>query len=81
MATAHLSIPSRSLTTQRKTITATERLQLIGLLTLAKRYSNMLDEIAIAATEITGESHSEFGHTADAVYEHHDVDKLLRKIG
>ena len=56
-----------------------EELQLIGLLTLAKRYNNIQNEIVDAVAEITGEDGSQ-GHSMDAVYCDYEVEKLLELL-
>lgn len=65
-----------------KTITANQRLQLIGLLTLAEKHSKALEDIKASASEITGEALDACGHTSDAIYDDgsRDADTLLKKL-
>lgn len=71
------------MTTGRKTtktsITPNERLQLIGLLTLAAQHNTRLKDIEKAMQAITTEV-SDGGHTMDAMYSDYDVDELLRRL-
>jgi len=60
-------------------VTANERLQLIGLLVLAKRYAKHVDEIQQAIQEITGEVEDN-GHSQDAIYSEYGVDGLLDRL-
>lgn len=62
-------------TTTKTTITANERLQLVGLFALAKRHNRLLKELQHAAEEIDS-----LGHTGDAIYCDTDVDELLRRL-
>lgn len=64
----------------KKEITQHERLQLIGLLTLAKHHGKALEDIQDAAKEITGDD-GVSGHTTDAVWDHCNVDRLLKGLG
>lgn len=59
----------------KRTITENQRLQLIGLLTLAEHHNAMLKQIERAACAITGESDG--GHTGDAVYGSRTLEELL----
>ena len=61
-------------------ISENQRLQLIGLLTLAKMHNDKLKDIEAAALAITGED-SDCGHTCDAVYQSYEADEMLRKLG
>ncbi len=63
----------------RTRITHREELQLIGLLTLAKRYNNIQNEIIEAIGDITGEEDSRY-HSTDAVYCDYEVEKLLELL-
>lgn len=65
-----------------KTITAAQRLQLIGLLALAEMHSNKLDDIIKAVVTITGEPDGDTGHSADAVWDRgrRDTDELLKRL-
>lgn len=61
------------------TITRSQYLQLVGLLTLAARHNRDLRAIEKAALEITKED--ELGHTGDAVYgDSHTADSLLERL-
>jgi hypothetical protein len=68
---------------EKVSITTNERLQLIGLLTLAQHHERLLRGLEAAACEITGEEANSGGHTGDAIYSgaHADADDLLRKLG
>jgi hypothetical protein len=69
--------------TDKTEISRNEYLQLVGLLVLAKRHNDALDEIVRAAAEITGESdeYGGFGLTGDVAYGHDpDADALLRHL-
>lgn len=65
----------------KASITAHERLQLIGLLTLAGRHSAALTDIEAAAMAIVGETEVG-GHVSDAVYDdgRRDADALLDRL-
>jgi hypothetical protein len=65
---------------EKKTVTKAERLQLVGLLALAKQHNEFLRQILSAAMEITGEE-DDAGHTSDAVYSDYSADALLRNMG
>lgn len=67
--------------TDKTEITAAERLQLLGLLTIAQRHNLALQDIRKAAEAITGEK--EEGHTGDAIYDtaQPNVDELLNRLG
>jgi hypothetical protein len=60
-------------------ITTHERLQLIGLLTLAAQHNAALTDIVLAVRAITGER-DDMGHSADAVYSNYSVDDLLGRL-
>lgn len=69
----------------KTTITRNEYLQLVGLLTLAKRHCAALTDIAQACVAITDERDDDGdlmdnGHTFDAVWSEGDADDLLRKL-
>lgn len=64
-----------------KSISREDFYKLNGLLALAKNHNAALETIRRAACEITGESPEDYGHTADAIYEGHPADDLLRKVG
>lgn len=71
-------------------VSQTDRLKLIGLLTLARHHTIMLEDIERAAREITAELDENGepltglggGHTGDAVYGYgeFDADELLRRL-
>jgi hypothetical protein len=68
-----------------KTITADQRLQLIGLLALAREHNKMLKDIERAAYSITDERDREgrpetCGHTSDAIFCDYAVDDLLSRL-
>jgi len=60
-------------------ITRAEYQQLVGLLTLAKHYNDLLSDIHDAVREITKEQ-DDMGHSSDAVFSNYDADTLLRKL-
>lgn len=66
--------------TDKTEITENERLQLIGLLVLAKAQNEKLKDIVTAVVAITGET-DEYGHSSDAVYCDYTVDELMEKLG
>lgn len=71
--------------TAKKSISPNERLQLIGLLTLARRHNAALVDLRSAALAITGEQDGDgvpddCGHTSDAIYSDYDADDLLRRL-
>jgi hypothetical protein len=65
--------------TTKTIVTVNERLQLIGLLTLAARHNAALKEIKTAVRELVGEV-DEDGHAVDAVYNDDTADELLRRL-
>lgn len=66
----------------KATITPRERLQLIGLLTLAGRYSTQAREVETATKELLGVPEEDFGHVSDAIYDDgsRDADRLLSRL-
>lgn len=52
----------------KPSISAAQRLQLIGLLTLAGEHNSIISELAEASADITGEIERN-GHSADVIYE------------
>lgn len=71
-------------TTKKESITEVERLQLIGLATLARHHTAMLGELRLAAIAITGEE-EEYGVTSDAIHGDKDpvreIDEALASLG
>lgn len=65
---------------QKKTITKAQHLQLVGLLALAKRHNERLDDIRRAVAEIIREE-DDHGHASDIVYGDRDLDDGLRILG
>ena len=67
--------------TMKTKITKNERLQLIGLLTLAAFHMKAVEDIEKAALEITGEE-DDCGHTVDALFDpsRRDADQLLERL-
>lgn len=65
-----------------KTITAVQRLQLIGLLTLAEQHNRMLEDIKSSMYELLGIAEGSEGSTwiDDAVYSSAQADTLLRRL-
>jgi hypothetical protein len=63
----------------KPTITRNEYLQLVGLLTVAKRHTAMLREIIPAVREIIGEQ-DDRGHSEDAVWGDYSPEELLEKM-
>jgi hypothetical protein len=67
------------------TISRTDYLKLVGLMTLAAGYSAKLRDIERAAAEITGEpdqGSGYYGHTSDTAHDREpDVDYLLERLG
>jgi hypothetical protein len=66
--------------TDKTEITEIEKLQLIGLLTLAKSGNERQQDILKAVLAITGET-DELGHSSDAVYSDYTADELLERLG
>ena len=66
----------------KKTITKTERIQLIGLLTIAHQAYVRMDEADKAMQEIVGsETYGGAGVLSDAYFdEHWDIDALLKNM-
>lgn len=65
----------------KDTLTRAEYLQLLGLLTLAKRHYMTIESISHAAQALTGED-NQHGVTDEAVWTGDvDVDALLVKLG
>lgn len=66
-------------------ITAHERLQLIGLMTIAQKHMKMVDEASSVMDAIIESDESEKGWTLlnDAIYEgkEPDVDQILKNMG
>lgn len=64
-----------------KTISKTQRLQLVGVLTLAAKHIAALEDLKSAAYEITGEE-DDLGHTNDAIWDEgrRDADALLGRL-
>lgn len=72
--------------TPKNRITENERLQLIGLMTLAHDYSRKLDAVMEAAASIIEEPEFWGTHLGDAFYDYRgntnaDIDQLLDKMG
>ncbi len=64
--------------TQKTSVRRSEYLQLVGLLLLANRHNDALQNIEDAIAEITGEGPG--SHSADAVYCNYSAEKLLNKL-
>lgn len=65
--------------TDVETITPEQRMQIIGLLTVARDLLHRMDDVERAACAITGEEPG--GHTGDAMWgERTDVDDLLGRL-
>lgn len=69
----------------KTTITANERLQLIGLLTVAESQMKQLEATEKAAGELLGakDDSGYYGHVSDAIYDNgrRDADGLLERMG
>jgi hypothetical protein len=63
----------------KASITRTEYLQLLGLLTVAKRHTAMLRELIPAVREILGQQEDR-GHADDAVWGDYSIEELLEKM-
>lgn len=63
----------------KESISENERLQLMGLLILAKRHNDSLKDIVASVREIIGAVEDE-GHCNDAVYCDYPVEELLEKM-
>jgi len=71
---------------KKTTITESERLQLIGLFTVAESLTRQLAAVERAAGELLGvenDDHNYYGHLSDAIYSDGPigVDGLLTKLG
>jgi hypothetical protein len=69
----------------KSTISTKERLQLIGLLALAERYSKQQSAVEEAIADILGDPKEGGyidGHISDALYDdgHRDADGLLKRL-
>ena len=65
--------------TSKTEITSNEKLQLIGLLVLAKANNERLKDITNAVIAITGET-DDMGHGMDAVFGDYTADELLDRL-
>ena len=71
----------------KTTITPAERLQLVGLLTLADGHNRAIKDIERATAELLGfapgdeSTDRKYGHVPDAVYGERAPDELLRLLG
>lgn len=63
----------------KATVTQSEYLQLIGLLTLAKGHVETQRQIAAAVAELIGQE-GDRGHADDAVWSPYTADELLEKM-
>lgn len=64
----------------KTTITNSEKLQLLGLLTLGIRHRQVVDQVEKAMAEITETEVG--GHLGDALYESDtDIDEILKRMG
>jgi len=63
----------------KESITENEKLQLMGLLVLAKRHNDALKDIVASVRKIIGQE-GDRGHCDDAVYCDYSVDELLDKM-
>lgn len=70
--------------TDRAAVSRKERLQLIALATLARKHTQALRDLRVAAIEIT-EEQDEYGCTCDAIHGENDpineIDEALAKLG
>jgi len=67
--------------TCKTTITRSEYLQIVGLLTLASEHEKQMAQILVSLGELTGETDPRLGHCCDAIYNGYTADDLLKKIG
>jgi len=68
----------------RETITKKEYLQVVGLMTLALKYTHTLEECETAIAEVLGveKDSGSYGHVSDAIYAYDgDVDGMLKRLG
>lgn len=67
----------------KEKITKAERLQLVGLLTLAEYHANHIEALKSALIELLDAESERDGHVADAVYDdgRRDADELLKRLG
>lgn len=66
---------------QKRMISKTEYVTLVGLLALAKEHNQQLNTILSAVAKITEEKNELGGHTGDAVYGSMSANELLKKLG
>jgi hypothetical protein len=66
----------------KTTITSAERLQLMGLVALAERYSTKLEDVLAAGVELLGAEDNEVvrDHITDALYNGQDLDEMLQVL-
>jgi len=60
-------------------ITKNDKYAIIGLLILAKKNNDALNDIIVALRDITGEEDG-FGHCADSAYCNDTADNLIKKL-
>lgn len=63
--------------TETKTISRSDYLKLVGVLTLAQSHNKALKDLEKIAAELVGEEHEYGGLSSDAVYGERDADSLL----
>ena len=64
----------------KTTITKKEYYQLWGLQTLAKSYSDKIEDLEKLAFEVTGKF-DDFGYTTDMIYNDRDINYVLEQLG
>lgn len=62
----------------KKTITQSERLQLLGLLTLARSHRVTVDKCEDEMNKIVEVEN--YSHLTDAIYDENDFDQVLKKM-
>lgn len=63
----------------KSSITQTEYVQIVGLLTIAKQHTQMIASIEKSLREIIGQE-GDNGHCSDAIYGDYTAEELLEKM-
>lgn len=65
----------------KKTITPQEKLQLLGLLTLARQHQKMVREAEGAMIKVLDHDDNYLDHLSDAMYDDSSIDDALKYMG
>lgn len=74
-------MPKFGSTDYKDTITKSERLQIIGLMALARKYGKMMEDCEKEINNIVGCKEETGSHFGDIIFDTGEVDSLLRRIG